>query len=121
MRRRDWRLRTEDILRAASRIAAFVDGLSKERFLADDKAVAAVSYELLVMGEAVRAIPEQVRNMAPGVPWEKIRGMRNLVAHEYFGVDLDVVWETATRDVPAVVEPIRMLLAAPFEPGAGGR
>jgi uncharacterized protein with HEPN domain len=109
VRRRDWKLRG-DILEAVQRVAAFIEGVSKEEFPADDKAVAAVSYELIVIGEATKGVPVSVQAAAPEVPWEKMRGMRNIVAHEYFGVDLSVVWDTATRDVPAIVAPLRALL-----------
>jgi len=112
VRRRDWKLRVEDILRASQRVSTFLQGVSWEQFGADEKVVAAVSYELIIIGEAVKGIPESVQAGAGAVPWEQMRGMRNVVAHEYFGVDLRVVWDTATRDVPAIVKPLRALLAA---------
>jgi uncharacterized protein with HEPN domain len=81
-----------------------------EGFGANDQLVAAVSYELLIIGEAAKAIPPEIQVRAQSLDWDGMRAMRNVVAHEYFGVDLKVVWETATRDVPAIVAPLRALL-----------
>jgi uncharacterized protein with HEPN domain len=107
---RDWRLRVRDILRAAERIQSYTSGLSQERFAADDKTLEAVSFAFIVIGEAASHVPQEVCERAGGVPWAKMRGMRNVVAHEYFGIDPEVVWETATRDIPSIVEPLKRLL-----------
>ncbi len=55
---------------------------------------------LLIIGEAARALPDDVRAMAPEIPWTKIIGMRNVLVHDYFDIDTDIVWDAATRDVP---------------------
>jgi uncharacterized protein with HEPN domain len=103
-------LRAADAIAAAERIARYTAGVAFEGFSANDQLVAAVSYELLIIGEAAKAIPPEVQAGAPSLDWAGMRAMRNVVAHEYFGVDLKVVWETATRDVPAIVAPLRALL-----------
>jgi len=108
--RRDWRLRASDALAAAERIERYTVGVAFEGFRANDQLVAAVSYELLIIGEAAKAIPPEIQARAPLLDWAGMRAMRNVVAHEYFGVDLKVVWETATRDVPAIVAPLGALL-----------
>lgn len=111
MPRRDWRLRAGDAIAAAERIGRYTDGVEFHQFRANDQLVAAVSYELLVIGEAAGAIPPDVQAAAPTLDWAGMRSMRNVVAHEYFGVDLKIVWDTATRDVPAILLPLRKLLA----------
>lgn len=106
---RDWRLRIEDILAAVERIGRYTEGLTSERFASDEKTVEAVCFAIVVIGEAANHVPEAVRGGAPEVPWRKMSDMRNLAAHEYFGIDLATVWETATRDVPslkALLEPM---------------
>lgn len=112
MQRRDWRLRAADIVSAAERLERYTRDAGFEQFQASEQLIAAVSYELLVIGEAAKSIPAEVQAAAPALDWAGMRGMRNVVAHEYFGVDLKVVWDTATRDVPEIVEPLRALLAA---------
>jgi uncharacterized protein with HEPN domain len=69
-----------------------------------------VSYELVLIGEAAKNVPLEVQSTAPDVPWQDMGDMRNVVAHEYFGVDLAIVWQTATRDVPKLTTPLRQLL-----------
>ncbi len=63
-----------------------------------------------IIGEAARALPEQIRALAPEVPWPKVIGMRNILVHGYFEINADIVWETATRDLPALRPAIEGLL-----------
>lgn len=107
---RDWRLRVRDIVEAIERVEAFTRGVTKESFLKDPKTIAAASYELVIIGEAARHVAPEVRAAAPGIPWQDMRDMRNIVAHGYFGVDLEIVWETLTHDVPRLRAPLLALL-----------
>lgn len=109
---RDWRLRVRDILQAVERIESFTQGLTQESFTKDERSIAAISYELVVIGEAARNVPAEVRAKAPEVPWQVMSDMRNVVAHAYFGIDLSVVWETATRDVPKLGPLLHALLGS---------
>ena len=65
---------------------------------------------LQIIGEASRALPEDVRALSPEVPWANIIGMRNILVHGYFDIDTDIVWNAATRDVPAVKPSVERLL-----------
>lgn len=65
---------------------------------------------LQIIGEAARALPEDVRVLAPEIPWSKIVGMRNILVHGYFDIDTDIVWNAATRDVPAIKPAVERLL-----------
>ena len=69
------------------------------------------SEDLLVVIGEVKAIPDAVSRAAPEIPWADIRGMRNKVAHEYFGVDVKVLWQTIREDLPALLATLRMLAA----------
>jgi len=97
---RDWRVRANDILEAAERAKTYVAGLSYEQFIAESRNVDAASYAIVVIGEAANSIPEPIAQAAPEIPWVDIRGMRNRIAHEYFGVDLEVLWHTVVEDLP---------------------
>jgi uncharacterized protein with HEPN domain len=110
MPRRDWRLRIRDILDAVERIERFSRELTLDSFRRDERTIAAVSYELVVIGEAAVHVPESVRSAAPDVPWRVMSDMRNVVAHGYFGVDLAIVWQTATHDVPRLRPALERLL-----------
>jgi uncharacterized protein with HEPN domain len=65
---------------------------------------------LQIIGEASRGLPEDVRDLAPEIPWSNIIGMRNILVHGYFDIDTDIVWEAATRDVPALKPAVQRLL-----------
>ena len=108
---RDWRLRITDILAAVERIRRYTAGLQEAGFARDEKTVEAVCFALIVIGEAVTHVPDDVQAMDPQIPWRKMKGMRNIAAHEYFGIDVSTVWLTATVDVPALKPLLEGLLA----------
>ena len=74
------------------------------------KTVYAVVRALEIIGEASRHVPRAVQHDYPQVPWQQMLSMRNLVVHEYFGVDLEVLWETVQEDLPPLQEAIRRIL-----------
>ena len=117
MPHRDWRERLDDILEAIERIRRYAEGLSFEQFTGDCRTVDAVIRNLTVIGEASRHIPDDIQALAPHIPWADMRGIRNVVVHEYFGVSLPILWETVQNDLLPLVEPLRKLLTAPTNGG----
>ncbi|MBC7317200.1 MAG: DUF86 domain-containing protein [Chloroflexi bacterium] len=75
---------------------------------------------LQIIGEAARGLPDDVRAMAPEIEWAKMIGMRNVLVHGYFDIDLDIVWEAASRDAPALKPSVERLLQQLEELGYGG-
>jgi uncharacterized protein with HEPN domain len=108
---RDAGLYLEDMLEAASRVASYVEGRDLPAFAADARTVDAVLRNLEILGEAAKRVPDDLRDRAPDIPWRKIAGMRDVLAHTHFEVDLDIVWDAAIHKVPALVEPLPRLLA----------
>jgi uncharacterized protein with HEPN domain len=108
---RDWRLRIEDILEAAGRVARYVEGKDLAAFDADDLTLDAVSRCLGIIGEAAKHIPEDIVAAHPEIPWAEMRAMRNVVVHEYFGVTNETLWKTAREDLPPLVESLKTLLS----------
>ena len=107
---RDWRLRVEDMLAAAERALRFVGEMDLATFRADERTAAAVLHQIFLIGEAAARLPEPIRGRAPDVPWEEIIGMRNIIAHGYFEVDLEVPWKTVRLDLPPLQREMRALL-----------
>jgi len=104
-----------DIVEAAEAIHSFMERLaSKDRqaFVEDDLVRSAVLQKLSVIGEAAARVSEETRTAHPEIPWHQARGMRNLLVHAYFSVDWDIVWATASEDVPKLAGQISELLNA---------
>jgi uncharacterized protein with HEPN domain len=99
-----------DIADALEKIEKFIQGMDFEAFAADDKTTFAVVRGLEIIGEATKMIPDSVRQAYPIVPWKSMAGMRDKLIHHYFGVDLNVVWETAVNDLPALKPQIQHVL-----------
>ena len=108
---REWHLRIEDIVAAVERVQRYTAGMDLAGFLADEKTIDAVCFCFGVIGEAARHVPEEVIAANADLPWPEMRGMRNVVVHEYFGVTLETLWKTAREDLPAILERLRSLLA----------
>lgn len=110
MSKRDLRLYCADILDSGSAIIEFVNGLSFEQFCNDRKTYSAVIREFEIIGEAVGKLPEALKGRRPDVEWQDIKDFRNLLTHEYFGVDLEIVWKIIEDDLPVLMEAIREIM-----------
>jgi len=99
-----------DIANAARLIHAFIQGMTKETFLGDPKTQSAVLHQVTVIGEAVKRLSQAFRERHPILPWSLMAGMRDHLIHGYDAVDLDEVWQTASRDVPEVLIKLAPLL-----------
>jgi uncharacterized protein with HEPN domain len=107
---RDWRVRIDDILEAIRAIREYTQGMTAESFAADQRTVDAVVHNLTVIGEAAKAVPDDVTARHPELPWDKMRATRNVMVHVYFGIRRDIVWETSQSDLPPLVPLLETLL-----------
>ena len=109
---REWRLRVEDILDAIGHVGRYTTGLTYEAFASDERTIEAVSYNLAVIGEAASNMPPEIQTHYPDIPWAKMRGMRNVLVHQYADVDPALLWDTCQYDLPPLVPQLRRLLEA---------
>lgn len=107
---RDSTLYLKDILAAIESIEGFIAGMDLETFQADDKTTSAVMRKLEIIGEAVKQIPDEIRQKHAHVPWKEMAGMRDKLIHFYFGVDYHLVWKTITERLPQVKQEIQKVL-----------
>ena len=99
---RDHKLYMKDIIEAMESIERFIEDMDFDDFIQDDKTISAVIRKLEIIGEATKAIPNQIKNNYPQVPWKAMAGMRNKLIHFYSGVDYALLWETVTHRIPQV-------------------
>ncbi len=107
---RNWRMRVEDILACIQKIDSYTHDLTYEQFSVDDRTVDAVIRNLEIIGEAAGNIPLEIQERYPELAWLEMRGMRNIVAHEYFGVSLPIIWRAIVIDLPPLAEGLTKLL-----------
>ena len=106
---RDWLLYLDDLIESAEKIQRFLKGQSLDTFVADELLFDAVLFNLEVIGEAVKKLPQDAKSMAPEADWTGPARMRDLIAHHYFSVEPQIVWEAATRHAPRILGHARLL------------
>jgi uncharacterized protein with HEPN domain len=107
---RDYKVFLEDILEAIRKIRDYTDGLSLQAFTADAKTFDAVIRNLEIIGEAVKQIPEDIRSLRPEVEWKRVGRLRDILIHQYFGVDAQIVWDIVQNKLTPLEQAIRALL-----------
>jgi uncharacterized protein with HEPN domain len=107
---RSWRERIEDILDAIDEVQTFTRGMSFEQFQDDPKTIKAVALDFVIIGEAAAHIPDDVTAAHPEIAWSLMRGIRNRLVHDYFGMDPEILWDTIENDLPPLVVPLKQIL-----------
>ncbi|HAM36398.1 MAG TPA: DUF86 domain-containing protein [Elusimicrobia bacterium] len=107
---RDYKVYLEDMLEAIEHIRLYTSGFSLKRFVADRKTLDAVVRNLEVIGEAAKNVPPDVRRQHPKVEWRKMAGLRDILIHEYFGIDVEIVWDIIRHKIPPLRKQIRAIL-----------
>jgi len=104
---RDAAVFLDDIVEACRKVASYTEGLTLNDFRGDTKTLDAVVRNLEVIGEAAKKVPGDVRSQIPGVDWQRMGGLRDILIHEYFAVDVEIVWDVVqskTEDLRRRVE-----------------
>jgi uncharacterized protein with HEPN domain len=107
---RDYKVYLADILEAVGNIGRYTKGYSLQRLSRDRKTLDAVVRNLEVIGEAAKNIPAGVRRKHPAVEWKKMGGLRDILIHQYFGVDVAIVWDVVRNKLPQLGKQVRRIL-----------
>ena len=107
---REWELYLEDILESCEKILRFTEGLTFEQFTNDERTYDAVVRNLEIIGEAAKHIPDDIRVVLPNIEWRKAAGLRDMLAHAYFGIDNDILWDIVRNKVPELADAVRGFL-----------
>ena len=100
----------QDILETIESCERFIEGMDFDQFVYDEKTIFAVNHALEIIGEATRHIPKEIRKEYPFVPWRKMAGIRDVIIHAYFGVNLNIIWNTANERLPELKRDIQKIL-----------
>ena len=110
MSKRDSILLLEDMLESAQKIKPYTIELDYEAFLSDDKSVDAVVRNFEIIGEAANRLDQEFRNSYPGIEWNRIRGFRNRIVHDYFGIDYRIVWTIIESYLDDLIERLTFII-----------
>lgn len=107
MSKREWRLFIEDILESIELIEGYVKNIEFKDFAKDRKTIDAVVRNFEIIGEASKYISEGIKNKYPDIDWKGMIGLRNRIAHEYFGISLEIVWNILKEELPKLKEQMK--------------
>lgn len=105
------KIRLQHIMDAIHEIGAYLENVSYQQFLQNSEKRFATIKQIEIIGEACNALTDELKEKFPLIPWKAIIGFRNISIHEYFGVNLLIVWEIAKNDLPELKEKIQAIIA----------
>jgi uncharacterized protein with HEPN domain len=109
MSKRPVDLLLDDILESIGRIEQYVKNLSFEEFSNDQKSVDAVIRNLEIAGEAANRLPDDFKEKYGEIEWHKVVGLRHRIVHDYFGIDLEIIWQILHKDLPALRDALKQI------------
>lgn len=104
-----------DIKESIDNIISFTEGLTFEQYSTDIKTVHAVQHNFMIIGEAVARIPDSYKAQHPHINWRQIKDFRNIIVHDYFGIDSNIVWDIIQHNIPHLLTDITQLLESEQE------
>ncbi len=109
---RSWLDRIEDILSCAKNIQDFSAGMTLDEFIDDPRTIRAVAFEFTTIGEAARVVSLEIQERYPEIPWGKMQGIRNVLVHEYFRLDEEILWKAVQEDIPPLITALEKILGS---------
>lgn len=107
---RDHKLYLDDILECIQNIEMFIQEVEYESFVTNKEKLFAVKHALLIIGEAANKLPDDVKIMHPEIQWRDIIGLRNKIVHDYFGLQVRLIWKISNQDIPELKRVILKML-----------
>ncbi len=107
---RNYRLYVEDILECIGKIAAYINGMSFEKFSRDEKTIDAVVRNFEIIGEAAGQLPKDIKGKYAEITWREMIEFRNIIIHEYFGISLKIMWDIIKNELPPLELKIKTIL-----------
>jgi uncharacterized protein with HEPN domain len=101
----------QDIQDSCQRIVEYTTALSRDEVFSDKMRIDGILFNFQIIGEAVKNLPIELRETNPDIPWKQIAGMRDLIAHAYFALDLEILWLGIQSDIPLLLERVKKVLS----------
>jgi len=111
---RSLRLYFEDILSSCHKVSRYTEGIKYEEFIEDDLRLDAVLRNLQIIGEAIKQVPPEIKSRHPTVEWRKIAGLRDILAHAYFSLENEIIWDIVKNKVPLLQSDIEVIFREEF-------
>jgi uncharacterized protein with HEPN domain len=110
MSSKNWAFRIQDILISIEKIQRYAKGMNWNQFKKNELVIDAIIRNLEIIGEATKNIPLSFRRSHPDIPWNEMSGMRNILIHEYSGVDVKIIWHTTKKYLPLLQKQLENLI-----------
>ena len=110
MSKREWKILFEDILECIVKIENYTKGFEFESFATTPMVIDAVVRNIEIIGEASKNIPDEIKQKHSQIPWKKMAGIRNRIVHEYFGVDISIIWFILSKELAPLKKEIQAIL-----------
>lgn len=111
-KQRDPKITAQEIVLACENTIQFVDGMSFDQFLKDIKTQSAVQHQILILGEAVKRLPQDIKDKHPEVPWKNMAGTRDILIHCYEEADFEIIWNIANEQLPKLFQVFKFILSS---------
>lgn len=110
-KQRDPKITIQEIILACENSIQFVKGMTFEEFLVDIKTQSAVQHQILILGEAVKRLPEEIKTSHPDVPWKNMAGTRDVLIHCYEEADFEIIWNIVSDQLPKLYPSFKLVLS----------
>lgn len=105
-----YKIYLDDILNSIENIEKYAKNTSYKKFIKTNLVVDAIIRNLEIIGEAVKKIPPEIKKKYPHIEWKKIAGLRDILIHEYFGVNLEIIWDIIINKLPKLKKSVKVIL-----------
>lgn len=104
---REWHFFLEDMIESCQKVMSYTEGMAYDEFTNNDLTYDAVVRNLEIIGEAAKNVPDNIRQEMPSIEWRKVCGLRDIIAHAYFGIDNEILWDVISNKLPDLVNDLK--------------